>query len=322
MRARDDKETDFPDAENSDERERCFQLEAEQVSLEERLGEKLLDLAEQRKRAHHVRVSWLKRFGRLLLSLEEHSARVDILRKRSDLAELFDDLDEEELDRKMAELAEESERRKRQLEEEVARAPHVKPWKSDGGQVDTAVLENYRAQIKGLLIELWLLLHPDKLEHDPRYVALADELKVELQAIRKRTPSPRTAELCFAPNQVGFDLPSLATLLADLRRARTVLEAAGIVLDTASEEPEQTLASRIGQLEVEIELLKNALRDASVELLTLYEDEELRCMKHEIASPEIHEEIERRFRVRIDELICEAGRLEDGLTGRPDGSTR
>lgn len=322
MRAQDTTETADFDTASPGERERLFRLDAERASLEEQLGDKLLELAEQRKRAHHVRVAWLKRFGRLLLALEEHSARVDILRKRSDLAELFDDLDEEDLDRKMDELAEEAGRKQRELAEEVARAPHVEPWKVGGGQVNTEDLESYRAQIKGLLIELWLILHPDKLESNPRYVALDEELKADLQAIRKRTPAPRTAELCFAPNQVGFDLPSLATLIADLRRARGILEAAGIALEASSGGAEDSIVARIASLQQEIALLKNALRDASVELLALYEDEELQCMRHEIASPEIHQEIERRLRARIDELICEAGRLEARFGGRTDGGTR
>ncbi len=322
MPAQDIKETSSFDSGNPGERERVFRLEAERASLEERLGNKLLELAEQRRRAEHVRVAWLKRFGKLLLALEEGTARVEILRKRSELAELFDDLDEEELDRKMDELAEEAERKQRSLEEEVARAPHVRPWKSEGGRVDTGELEAYRAQIKEILIDLWLLLHPDKLEGNPRYQALDEELKDELQGIRKRTPSPRTAELCFAPSQVGFDLPNLATLIADLRRARSILSAAGIETDDCSDEPEEAASVKIERLEREISLLKNALRDATAELLTLYEDEELQYMKHEIASPEIHEEIERRLQVRIDELHHEASSLQEDLDYRFRGGER
>ena len=340
MPAQDIKETSSFDSGNPGERERVFRLEAERASLEERLGNKLLELAEQRRRAEHVRVAWLKRFGKLLLALEEGTARVEILRKRSELAELFDDLDEEaagsrsEIEvRRVTELDQFATVRSifhevfgampaLSLEEEVARAPHVRPWKSEGGRVDTGELEAYRAQIKEILIDLWLLLHPDKLEGNPRYQALDEELKDELQGIRKRTPSPRTAELCFAPSQVGFDLPNLATLIADLRRARSILSAAGIETDDCSDEPEEAASVKIERLEREISLLKNALRDATAELLTLYEDEELQYMKHEIASPEIHEEIERRLQVRIDELHHEASSLQEDLDYRFRGGER
>jgi hypothetical protein len=293
---------------------RLSQLAVEQVSLRDSLGRKLLERAEEQKHLTRIRIEWIKRYGRLYHELEGQRVRVEIASKRLELLEtVAPGASPEEIDELLRDAADRMERELEEIDGEISLAESSEPlWlPTIGGVVDEDQLTAHREQIKSVLMELWLLLHPDRLEQHPAYHLLSPQLRQELEEIRRRTPPPRAAELRYSPNQVGYHLPNLGTLLLDLNRARQLLAVAGLPLND-NPSREMTPEERTHELEGELDFLRQALREAEIELIRLREDPETIGMRHDL-QPEVREGAQARLEQRIAQYRAEADSLEAEL---------
>lgn len=285
----------------------------------ETLGERLLEAEERRLKNQGIRMDWLQQFGELYFRLEEQLHRLRKLEAMGSIEgvtwteaekRVAEDMAAEARDLRLLEADVNS--AKRYLYEELARP----------GTMAEEEIVSYLERARKVLVKLWLMVDPDRLELDERFHNLHQDQQRELGEIRQRVQVIRLSHFNYRPGQIGHRYPSLTMLLAELRRAETILEHGEVAMDTSLiirgdtvEEKLQWLGEQIPVLERNVELAEELIFD-------LESDDDVRRMKAQLAAAWKSETIRERFLARVEEEKQRADELEEELRRElPGGDT-
>lgn len=260
------------------------------MELHEELGEQLLRLGNIQLENAHIVQRWRLLFGKHELALEEALGKVILLQRRIALKEIAPDLGPEELDKKMRSIEEQEKDRLANLDLEIKSAL----WFIQGdaeGHVDQEELANTERECKRVWRELWLLLHPDRLNCNPMYHSLTDEQKEHFGKLLERLSEIKPDELGHRPGQIGYNHRQLNKLLDIQATAKKILENAGFNTDVRLINEGKTLAEQVLWLEKEIEQIKGDIRTVKTEIVQEISDEEIFNKRQMLACPEQHDEI-------------------------------
>ncbi len=178
-------------------------------------------------------------------------------------------------------------------------------------------LADYRGECKRVLRELWLLLHPDKLEHHPAYSELTDAQKRKLRELWHDVMAIRSEELGFDSSQLGHDYRSLPILLDARDTARAILANSGIDTDVQLIIRGDTLGEQLDWLTEATARLEHEIDNVQAQMKALLEDE---AMQEKVAflgcSSDQQERVRGEMRARTREYRREADDLQHILETR------
>lgn len=286
------------------------------------IGDLLLAREQVRLKNAHIRWQFLKRFGATYLDLKTTAARHDRLRLKLDLLEAMPMLTDEELERMSGDTAEETARRLALLRLDVLLAPSLaKPLGSNTACVVTG-LGRLRRESKRILREIWMLIHPDRLERHGCCHLLTVAQREKLNTLWMQVMEVRPEEVGFMEEQLGFQYRPLMVLENILSDVRAVLRNAGIDTDTRMiiegatlEEQQQWLKNAINRQDLEIDAIR-------AEIKTLMENRETGHQSAMMsADPGTQENAEKDMIERTGRLQAEADALEASLENLRRGPT-
>jgi len=282
------------------------------LELEDQLGEWLLRLEDRRLENANINGQWLAIFGETELELAQQRCRRELAELRLLLKEADPELDEEALEKQ---VAEEEEKRRKELENlmiDIITVPTGFGIDVNGGKpIEDA--EDYKRKCKAVLRELWRLLHPDKLEQNPAYAKLTEAQKAYLQDLGRCILEIKPEELGYPQNFWESKHRSLESLQEALAKAKAILALAGLDIDVRYVIEGETLVEQLEWLEKAIEHLEREIENVRAELKALMELEDIRGKQAVLACPEQHEKINAELLQRAEKYRKEAEELEAEL---------
>ncbi|MBI4601923.1 MAG: hypothetical protein HY721_08170 [Planctomycetes bacterium] len=294
---------------SSGEQDRYWRAHSSWLALEDRLAEDLLFLEERRLENAHVHHLWLQAFGDAYLELERESVRLESAERRLNLLKADPALDEDGLERMVAEI---EARRRRELEDlslEASLASVTRQPRGEGS-LSAEEVSAFRAESKRLLREIWLLIHPDKLARHPGAEKLTPAQRDHLQGLWVQLMAVGRDELGFSKGQMGYSYRSHEVLHDILHTAREILANAGCDLETRKLPAGVTLDEQVRWLEDRACRLEGEIDEVKAQLRVLLEDPGLKDKLLLLESPpreqeRIAKEMRERaqgYRERAEEL--------------------
>lgn len=292
-----------------------WKMECEWLQLHDELGDMLLGLERRRLANARIEQDFLRDFGEVFVALREAIGRLEILQKKVALLEADPELSLEELERM---LAEEEKEKKESLDAlrfqvEVAMYPRLR-MPTGGRVVSDEEFALFCADSKKALREIWLLLHPDRLMHNPAYDRLTPAQREELSELWERSMRIKDEELLLDHEQAGHGFRELHVLYEILERVKKILAHAGI--DTAVDLIPQgtTLPERIEWLEKEVARLEREIVMVRAQFKLIIEDEEIRWKAALLrCTPEQRENAKTEMQSDVEQKRSEGDRLEGYL---------
>lgn len=282
--------------------------------LQEELGEHLLTLEGRRLENANIVSKWMSLFGSEYIALMEQANRIENLELRIGLLTTHPNLTSEELDQ-MVEKTEAKMRidlEKLRFEAETFRYPRRI---HSTEKIDPEEFSRYRQECKRVLRELWLLIHPDLLQHHPAYEKLTEGQKEQLGKLWHRVMRIRPEEIGFDPGVVGYNNRSLQILLDAQASAKAILAHSGLDTETSLIIEGETLAEQVAWLQRATDRLECEIENVQAELKTLLEQDDIWDKSALLAcSPEQQEKARAEMLERAEEYRQQADALEINLS--------
>ena len=242
--------------------------------LLDRHGDDLLVLERERLQAAEIRRHWLQAFGGAYVAMQEQTERLkSAIRRLRNLA-ANPGITAETLEQLVVAAEAEAQQRLRGLQIEAQLAPYL-AQPSGGTAMTGDDVSRHRILVKRLLREIWMLLHPDRLSQHPRFGDLTDDQRALLASLWHRAMEVRSAELGFAPNQLGAHFRSIEVLEDILASAKDTLAIAGLDMDADLVIRGETLDEQIAWLDNAQRRIEAESLNAKAELIALWNDPSL-----------------------------------------------
>jgi hypothetical protein len=287
------------------------------------MGDLLLMLEQVRLKNAHIRWEFLVRFGDDYLALKEASARHDRLRLMIDLREAMPLLSDEAIEKMADEAEQDIRRRLALLRLDVLLAPALAKPRGSGSSAMIKDLGQCRRESKRILREIWMLLHPDRLQRHEKFQALTEAQKETLQHLWSRTMEVTPEEVGYREEQMGYQYRPLMVLETILADARAILEHAGIDVDVRTLIQGNTLEERIVWLKSDMARQGGEIESIRAEIKALMESRDAVHHRSVLnASPEQQEIIRKEMRERTRRLRQEAEDMEARLAAMRKTSPR
>jgi chaperonin cofactor prefoldin len=178
-------------------------------------------------------------------------------------------------------------------------------------KIDPEEFSRYRQECKRVLRELWLLIHPDLLQHHPAYEQLTEGQKEQLGKLWHRIMRIRPEELGFDPGVIGYNNRSLEILLDALASAKAILAHSGLDTETSLIIEGETLFEQVAWLQRATDRLEHEIENVQAELKTLLEQDDIWDKSALLAcSPEQQEKARAEMLERAEEYRQQADTLE------------
>lgn len=303
---------------------------AKQAWLEhlESLGELLAFIERQRKANARVDQQFLDKFRDVYFPLREAANRVRLLQRKIEAKEANLDLTMEALEQQVSE-DEDLKAAQQELDRLRTLAPsmNLEPTNGDGDFLSPDEVNEILQAYKSTLIELWMMLHPDRLQHHPSYAGLTETQKDQLAALWLRLSSIRPQELASSPNHLEYTLRQRAFLVRIRREAEAILSLAGIDVDANLIVQGNTLEEQIEWFEQQAEFLQWDLDHARADLKVLMEASEVQeraailamsagqqedLKKEMTEKAQQHEQQAERLQSQLDKMFNDPGTRFDG----------
>lgn len=313
FRQREQKNHDiFSNASNADvqpfRRKKLFWLE-----VYDQLGEKILILEELKLRCEEVNRRFMVEFGEAYLALEEQLLRIEegswlIEYCRSNPAATQD-----EIENVLTERAAARQYRIGHLKHSVFIAPYLAKQVAGVALRENDFLD-YRTKVKRRLLEIRMILHPDRLAHHPRYGELSVDQRERLEILWHQIQEITPVETGYADNQVGGTLRSLSLLENTLNEAKGILAHPGIDTDVQLIPQGDTLEEQIVWLDTSIDWIDGQTVEVVAEINALTRDEVFRKREALLASaPEVKTQVREEMVALARETGQEADEIEREL---------
>lgn len=277
-----------------------FQKRIEYVTLKTKVDDQLYDLETLKKQKELLNQNFFNTFAELLFELEGLKLEHEILGKRKEIKEKFPDLPENEIQTKAEELLENA---KNDLITTMENKIRAEVMLSEGGRVATKQeIDDYFKKSKETLTRIKLLLHPDKLIHNPGYHKLSEGQKKVIKELGVKVFEIKKDELATPSVFVGYSNRSLDVLNKMLETVMTIFEFAGMDVENYVIKG-NSLEERILWLENEISVLNKILREIKDEVFILINDEEFvnrRFMMNQVqTNPEFYADFKEHLKKEI-----------------------
>jgi len=265
------KSIELLDTSTDEQKEQFWTSKFSWIQAQESLGENILLLERRRLENANIMRQWLMFFGEAEIELKTQSMRLDKYSFQIEMLEADPALSRQELDQLAAEAEELSKQQLEDLRLQVLLGPCLAKG-GHGPSASPGQCTQYRKELKKILRELWLLLHPDVLQNNASYGRLTELQKEKLKELWHATMQIRPEELGYRENQIGYEYRSIAVLRDLLATAKTILEKAGIDINTRYIIQGETLDEQIDWLRNEISRLELESENVRAELKVLLED--------------------------------------------------
>lgn len=305
-----------------EERQRYWMLNQARLQLLLDLDELYLQIERKQLENERVHYKYLNVFGEYEIALKEAMYRHYELEQKVLLKQVDPELSSDELDEQIRAKIEEMEDQLDELKQQAAWAPVIDKADDEtlvyipgigGVPIGPEEKQEYLEKCKKLLRQIHLLVHPDRLQHDPVYAKLTPEQKDELDRIMKETSKIKARDLLRPSSFIESRYRSPDELQSILDRIKTILRNAGIDTEPDLEVPGETLPERLRWLEKDIERQERYLDSAKVELQALMTSDDIRQKQAILANEAQHEEIKNELQQKTDEYNEKADELQAEL---------
>ncbi len=228
------------------------------LQIHEELGNCLVLMERRRLKNAEIRRNWLELFGKEFLSLQEQTKRLEGLKLRLSLLESDPSLTEEQIEQLVKESEQDRAKYLRELELDILLA-FTSPKTPKAGKMSQDKYVEFRQKYKQVLRRIWLMIHPDRLQHHPEYPRLTQGQIAQLEEMWHQIMKVRPEEVGFSREQLGYEYRELSWLEEIAATAETILSNAGIDTD-------QSLIIKGETIEEQIEWLRNAIARLEIEL--------------------------------------------------------
>ncbi len=288
--------------------------------LEEEVGSLLLEVERQALENRRAERRWLEMFGSAYLPLLEAEARCRALERAVGRKAGNPDLTREQLDSLEAADREREGQEMTRLRRALARARVALPSGPGGMPLDDLESLDYEAECRRLRREIYRRTHPDVVGQQG-FTGMQRE---------RLTGYYRDAVACadgdgIEDEEIALGMRSLASLEAILARVRKIWEVKGLDVNEGAVIRGNTLAERLGWLDVRIAELEEQAKGVRAELHALATDadvaEKRACLRSPAQAARITQEMEKKRQWYDDQVPALEARLrelfESGGAGGP-----
>ncbi len=164
------------------------------------------------------------------------------------------------------------------------------------------------------LLEIRMILHPDRLAHHPRYEELSLDQKEQLAELWHRLLEVTPDETGYADDQIGGTLRSLTLLDNMLNEAKAILAHPGIDTDAQLIPQGDTLDEQMAWLDAAIDWIDGQTASVTAEVYALERDDTLRKREALLSCiPERKAQVRKEMEALAKEYNQEANELEAEL---------
>ncbi|MBF0151758.1 MAG: hypothetical protein HQL84_17200 [Magnetococcales bacterium] len=294
-----------------------YRLNFRRLSLEEEVGDVMLEREQLFLRLGRLQQKWMREFGDAYILLV--AARKDLLKaeKKLSLKTFAPDLTQGELERQVKEGLGQAEEKLKSVTEEmnIARMmglPGIEalaPFKLEA--VNTKKLDEYKNECKKVLREIDNRTHSDKTMHEKKFTQeQKNKLRVyfeEAQSLKKRLDK-------YSGFDTLPDVVSLHKLQNTLALVNSLWESAGVDFDEVTMVIRgQTLEEQLSWLQQEVERLEERISVIRDEIRSLWEHPDTTDRIANLANDEAKQDTHRQLAARLAETQEKLVRREEEL---------
>ena len=284
------------------------------MELYDQLGEKILVLEQCKLRNASVNHQFMEAFGEAHLALERQLLRLEEAGLRLEYLQSNPGASRAEIEIAIADRVSQQHEQLRRLKHDVFMAPYLKKPMSSTSIGENDFL-NHRAQVKRRLLEIRMILHPDRLVQHPGFPDLSDVQKDRLAALWHELKQISPDEIGYADDQLGALLRSLTLLENILNEAKAILAQPGIDTDVQLIPQGDTLEEQMAWLDEAIEWIDQQTASVIAEVHALERRDDTFRKRDALlsSSPEKKAQVRQEMEALAREYEQEATELEEEL---------
>ncbi|MBN2535767.1 MAG: hypothetical protein JXB88_23005 [Spirochaetales bacterium] len=279
------------------------------IELQEELSELLMLLEASRLRNGYIMREFLKMFGNAYVDLKEQIVRVLSIKRRMMLKDTHPDWSKEDVEKTVKNLEKNEEKEIERLKYSARMADIIDDIEAKG-DMDDETLNEYKKKVKKVLKEIYFLLHPHRLMHNPDFQKLTTKQKEHLKKLWDRVMDIKQHDLRYPEGTVGHYMHSLDNLLGILDKGKKILVHSGLEINVGYIITGNTIDERIEWLNNEIQQLEKDIQNTKEEILILKNNKDILEKKASLACPSKHDQVREEMLRRAEEYRKEAMELE------------
>lgn len=279
------------------------------VELQEELSELLMLLETSRLRNGYIMREFLKMFGNAYVELKEQIIRLLSIKRRIMLKDTHPEWSKETVEDTVKELEKNDEKEIEGLKYSARMADLIDDIQAKGS-MDDETLNEYKKKVKKVLKEIYFLLHPHRLMHNPDFQKLTAKQKDHLKKLWDKVMEIKQHDLRYPEGTIGHYMHSLENLLSILDKGKKVLIHSGLEINVGYIITGDTIEERIEWLNREIQQLEKDIQNTKEEILTLKNNKDNLEKKAALACPSKHDQVREEMLKRAEEYRTEAIELE------------
>ncbi|MBN2442848.1 MAG: hypothetical protein JXJ04_15935 [Spirochaetales bacterium] len=279
------------------------------VELQEELSELLMLLESSRLQNGYIMREFLKTFGDSYVELKEQIIRVLSLKRRMMLKDAHPEWSRNEIEKTVDEIENNEKKEIDRLKYSAQMADLIEDIKAEGS-MDTESLNEYKKKVKKILKEVYFILHPHRLMHNPNFHKLTDKQRDHLKKLWEKVMDIKEYDLKYPEGTVGHYMHSLENLLAILDKSKKILAHSGLEINVGYIIIGETIEERIEWLNKEIKQLEKDIQNTKEDILTLKNNKDILEKKAALACPSKHNQVREEMLKRVEMYKKEASELE------------
>ena len=280
------------------------------IELQEELSELLMLLESSRLQNGYIMREFLKIFGNAYVELKEQIIRVLSLKRRMMLKDAHPGWSKEEIEKTVKKIERDEEKEIEKLKYSARMANLVEDLKAEG-TMDTENLNEYKKKVKKILKEIYFLLHPHRLMHNPDFHKLTMKQKEHLKKLWDKVMDIKQHDLRYPEGTVGHYMHSLDNLLSVLDKGKKILAHSGLEINVGYIIIGDTIDEKIEWLNREIEQLEKDNQNTKEEILTLKNNKDILEKKAALTCPSKHTQVKEEIIKKAKAYKKEALELEE-----------
>ncbi|MFA5285224.1 MAG: hypothetical protein WC347_06480 [Smithellaceae bacterium] len=283
------------------------------LELQNDLGNRLLELENNRLKVANVKQKWLETFGRVYLPLLEAESAFHSLQRRIQLKlAVGPAISRDEIEKLEQEQKQEEEKKLTELKYELEKAMMISAIERTPKYLNGAERTDYEKECKNVLREIYKHAHPDSTSH----YRFTQDQKEKLRQYFEQAIEIRAAEL-------GGDFRQLDVLCSILASVKSLWENMGMDVREDSVIQGSTLVENFQWLEERIQKLEEEIRMIKAENHALLIDAEYKERQACMISPEQITQTTKQMEEKLKEYKDQAALLETQFNALfEDGGTQ
>jgi hypothetical protein len=283
------------------------------LQIQSDLDDIYLQIENHRLKNREIERRWLCIFGTQEIDLQAMTFKSIDLERRLMLLQANPGMNAEQLETAVKDEEEKHRRHQRELKTNAIIAGLLEKPHIEGVPASKEMLLDHQKECKRLIRRIYKLIHPDSLETHPRFSALSDKQKEELNQFLLACLEPDSAELGFPKGFMNADMRSPEGLERVLARILEVLVNAGLETPTGVTIQGETLTEQLSWLNREKVRLEKDRAIALERLHVIADDPEIKRKNVLLDLTEKHQEIKEEMQCKIEYLRSNIRGLEANL---------